>query len=743
MKFCLQTVAIAPLALAILSSSALAQPAPNGESLFAGDCDDGAVLDAASSEPSSRDKIMAAAGQGSDFVDPVTERVFKGFSLQEAKSAGKGEFKSLCWSRLDGIWSEEMSVSFDKSFKPSGWAGEQPSMIEFTHGTYTTPLYIVVEKSRDYDHEIILRSALGPGQPVRFTSNDGQKISDVLSDYKKNKIYKSDPINGRSETLTLDVSYSGFIRLRIGDRRFQRPRLDVSADERARQESSRNFFGADHNPKNLIAGRQGYDVTIQDPNAFLDNGPIGEVFAEPGDRDYQMAERLTVPIGLKLIPIGRAGTVYYDRLMASEEELQESTSSSFGFNVGVTVPVGGKNKKGDDQPESGGGDAAAKKIGASYGAEHASKEFEAMQSSHAVSSFVGYQRNKNYALVRDFPFTRLSSDFIDAVHDTLTEPPGATKYRQLIKRFGTHYPYAVTYGSAGFINTRVTEEAFSNNYSSFKQDSESGGLEVPLVELSATKSSSKELTEGSTIKTKFGLTTFIAVGGNGSWDQSGFSAGDTPYPILMDLRPLDELLNPMNFPGEPEIYGKMRDDFREAINTYLEEKGAAISNQSLLADVAKIEKWSLEVFMLACDSAGGREVDQQAELGGTITINLIRNPAKISAPKQPLTVVKSSLNAPLNLNCKRGRRNIANKSEIFSGTHSQIQGLLFAANADMMEYDYADFLDPDDTVKGRSPYFRVPDSNKYPVGAVVPGSWRLPHSDGAIIGLHWRFRRLE
>ena len=104
-------------------------------------------------------------------------------------------------------------------------------------------------------------------------------------------------------------------------------------------------------------------------------------------------------------------------------------------------------------------------------------------------------------------------------------------------------------------------------------------------------------------------TTFVAVGGNGSWDQNGYSAGDDNYPILLDLRPISDLLNPMNFPGQPDIYVTVRKNLEAATRRYLasfiSDPEQAIQSVSWLPEVKPepIEVWRVYVRKIWCAGA--------------------------------------------------------------------------------------------------------------------------------------------
>jgi hypothetical protein len=112
--------------------------------------------------------------------------------------------------------------------------------------------------------------------------------------------------------------------------------------------------------------------------------------------------------------------------------------------------------------------------------------------------------------------------------------------------------------------------------------------------------------------------TFVAVGGNGSWDQAGYSAGEDHYPILLDLRPISELLNPMNFPGQPEVYVTVRKNLQVAIERYLAAFPAEnpISTEDWTAGIEPAapptvvpeEKWYVYVRQIWCGGIGSGRI---------------------------------------------------------------------------------------------------------------------------------------
>ena len=547
----------------LASSLQAATPAPGQTTdLFLG-CDDAQVLTRPQSSP--REKIYAAARK----VDPVSKRVFQSYSMAEANGVDVPEYRDLCWSRLDGVWREQLRVSFDHAVVPNGWTGETPSMREFAHGTYTSPSYLVVEPASSYTEGIRLKDGLDARDVIEYRSSDGIAVADVLAGKATRKLYRGRDSDGRATELAIDVTRSGYVRLHWDSRVFLRPRPGISKAAREQQVATTDLFAIAYNPKNTRAIRQGYDVTTQNPNRFLDNGGKLDVFSPAEPRDYYVREQNTVPLGLLLIEEGSQGTVFFERLQASESDFQESSESSFGFNVGLGTP----KARGEN-------DAEGKRLGASAGYSFSKQSFSSLKESDSISSITGYQRFKKFALVRDHAFSRLSSEFIDAVADATR----TGSFQRVIETFGTHYSYAATYGAAGQLTTRVTERTLAQTWGSFEKDDKSGGLKLGPLDFSGNITSAENLRQGNSNTNRFGKTTFSAVGGNGSWNESGFVAGDTPYPILMDMRPLYELLSPMHFPGEPEIYLGARAQLTQAITDYMAARAALLSRDSLIQD---------------------------------------------------------------------------------------------------------------------------------------------------------------
>lgn len=709
------------------SASAQTQADRAGTEMFTG-CSDGRILDRPNVAP--RDTIMSAAGRS----EPKSTLIFKSFSLDEAAGVEADEFEGECWSRLDGLWREQMRVSFDSSVAPEGWAALSPDLMNLAHGMYTMPVYIHVSDA-DGGNMLTLRSALGSGEPVLYRSADSILLEDVFAGDARSKTYKTEGFGQGAPRLVFDVSQSGYMRLKLGDRTFIRPKPEISEVARGDQVASSDLFAIAYNPKNLRANRQGYDVTRQDPNNFLDNGGLLDVFAPSLPRDYYVAEQMTVPLGLSLIPEGnKQGMVYFETLISSEYEYQQATQTSFGVNAGLTGKKGG--------PE---GQKRYDPVSASVGYNNAREQSSSMKSKNSVATMNAYQRSKRYALVRDHAYSDLSDTFVDAIVDAYD----TGNYLRVIETFGTHYPYAVTYGTAGRLRTFMTERTFAENQRSFRQNSASGGFSIGPLEAKASYDSSRELSSSNSVTNKYGETVFTAVGGNGSWDQNGFSAGDAPFPILTDMRTLDGLLSPIYFPDKPEIYETARIQLAAAIDDYLRNR-PALSRDSRLASIRPLDEkqtYRIKLVNLECLRAGSWEgTNNPVQIHGVINIRFPRGSGVMGSEMKAYNTSFDENDDYAEITCPGGERVMRKEKAVreFTGTRAQLDQVSWQLHVNLWEWDWgADSWDGQEHIRNKpSGSFGVPNLN---VGQKDPMHWDVPPADPGMphLRINVEFERLS
>ncbi|MEL7446692.1 MAG: MAC/perforin domain-containing protein [Pseudomonadota bacterium] len=499
-----------------------------------------------------------------------------------------------CRFRLDGVWIEDLPLALDQSVTIEGFEEESGGNLDksLLHGTFVTPQILLMETSDD-GTEVSIRRADEEGNAVAARSADDVSLNEVFRPGGERKRFElSGEIAGESGEMSLDVTRTGRVRIRIGDTNYYRPQATAFGND----VDINDPWMIERNLDNLDASLKGYDAYAQDASQLNEN-PKGRVFDAANAEDFAVVEKRTVPLGLKLVPEGAQGTVFKSSLIRTQREYQDTVRTSFGMKVGFE------------------GENAAGGIGADY----TESRTDGMAEGEAYSHASGFARHKLYALVLDRPFARLSDEFVDAVEDARRYG----RYDELIERFGTHYPYAVTYGSGATMSLEFSEQTVSQWGSNMQEVNAQAGVAIGGFGVSV---NGGRYTESNESNERFESHTdkyFKAVGGTGSFSEEGHSTGPTPYPILADLRPLHELLNPLNFPGEVEVYTEVRERLQQEIASYLAQFGQE------LTDVAPVltEQYTVTPRELYCakPSKGlpaGFETNPQHLIDGGMTIRV-------------------------------------------------------------------------------------------------------------------------
>lgn len=486
------------------------------------------------------------------------------FSIDEAEAQGDKAVVDACWRRLDGVWRADDVITLDPAVDPQDWAADNPALRDLSHGNYTRPQHVIVSAPDDPERALVVADVFNPEAVVTFVAADALTFDQVLVRGGARKRYVAQAGTGRANPigseLFVDVTRSGQVRIEIGRRQFYRPRSNVAKSNQELPTS--DVFLISYNLENMTASRRGYDVIQQDAFFFLNN-PKREVFAPVDPRRYTIDEKRIVPLGLTLIQEPVQGMVYRNTLETSEEAVQTTAARSFGQNVSFSTPAF----------DLGPAKIAENKVWAGY--KSAQEESRALSQRRQVARATAFSRSKLYTLVIDHPYAVLSDSFVTAIDDALRRGKREPDlYRRIIERFGTHYPYAVTYGAAAKVTRTLDEESYLETFGNRRESEKSGGAAIFGVagEFSLGKMTGRSTSNAGTF-VKEGAS-FVAVGGNGSWNESGFAPGQTPYPILLDLRPLHELLSPLTFPGEPEIYVGVRERLKQEIALYLFQNSA-------------------------------------------------------------------------------------------------------------------------------------------------------------------------
>ncbi|MEP3051014.1 MAG: MAC/perforin domain-containing protein [Erythrobacter sp.] len=570
-----------------------------------------------------------------------------------------------CRFRLDGVWREDMVVGLDDSFMPDVFGGSENRSLDarLSHATMTTPNLLLIEASDD-GQELKIRRATGDGTWTIARATDDTAMTDVMRIQGDLKSYR---IEGREladiapdGNVTVDVDRVGFVRIRLGQTNFMRPKPNV-AQEPLTQSDDAWMIG--FNLLNLASTRKGYDVYRQDMWDLSQRHELQDVFAAADPTEYSVVEARTVPLGYKYITENVQGSFTSSSLIRTEAQYQRTVGWSAGGQVS-----GGQN------PISG---EAVHAVGGSYG----ESQTTGMRSAKATSIMLGMARHKTYTIVLDQPFTRLSDGFVAAVEDARRHG----RYDELISKFGTHYPYAVTYGSAAMAVNEFSEETISNWSAEGNEVTANAKTAIKGVNIEVSGSRYESNETSNEFFEQASYSTFQAVGGTGSYDQNGHATGSVPAPILADLRPLHELLNPLNFPGEPEVYTEVRENLRAAIEAYLAANARVPSN--ITPEMPR--KFRLEPQTIACSSDGS---EARVELEGNIDFGVVAQGAQTLGQEMHVANWARDRGGRLKLNCRRnGSANLPEydrKSITVEGSLRDLVGMSFAYQGPLEEMDF-------------------------------------------------------
>lgn len=658
-----------------------------------------------------------------------TGRVFANVGTESQVNAPASDPADECWSRIDGLWVERGArPSFDKDFRAAGWGGgaDTPELRALTHGVYTQPGYLVIEKSGDLDRQLIVGQPFLSSRKATFTSSDQYALGETLMRRGPAKRYRSSrSMRGLGRDLSVRVASNGVAVLELGGRQFVRPKPQLSKDQRAAQPPMQDAFNRGDNIQYTDVLAQGFDVTSQNPNRFGDNNK-DFVFAKKKATDYYTKDRKIVPIDMSLDLLSDQGSIYFSSAVSSATEIQSAYASSFGVSVQAGISGSASNK----------GQTRSVNLEASvgYGSSFSSSQFSSLQSRKSVSQAIGFSRQKQFALIRDHAQSELDGFFRDAVVSAVE----SGDFRQIIRRYGTHYPYATTFGSSGQVRSTATDEGYREIVKESSSDSKSGGANLLIVQANVNSSNSSQSGSSFETNTQYGTAFFDAVGGNGSWNESGFAAGQSAYPILTDMRPLDELLNPMNFPGQPMIYNQGRRTLAAKIDDYLSRAGRRVSDRSLLPEIIPTQRWTIRALSVACHRAGSLEGNSdRIQLQGQMRLDVNYPSTKSRIVFSPGTGQKYR-----GMFCN-GRNYTANdpKRFVLEGTPAELARAAYQIRTNFDEADFGSPIKalrvrvqgglaqkawPDKIYQGSSRWFSLPDESELNASGRLVRTYGVP-----------------
>ena len=141
-------------------------------------------------------------------------------------------------------------------------------------------------------------------------------------------------------------------------------------------------------------------------------------------------------------------------------------------------------------------------------------------------------------------------------------------YEDFIGAFGTHYPYAVTFGGRGILQMEMDKTTYNKLVGQDVSIQNNVNAQIKMV------SGGAGFAEGESVSSSFKEGDELPARQlpvdrrNGGLRQGGWNVTDRVAPIYLDLRPIDELLAPPFF-RDSTIITEVRRDLREAVLAYL------------------------------------------------------------------------------------------------------------------------------------------------------------------------------
>jgi hypothetical protein len=370
----------------------------------------------------------------------------------------------------------------------------------------------------------------------------------------------------------------------------------------------------------------GYDAASMsafDPNP----GRMAAIFAESGRFQYHLSSVRSKAVndGLLMQSITNGHSEKTQTILTSESEVADTLSRSFAADINIRgVKAGGK---------------------------YATTQARSL--SRSANSMIGFAtaQYNDFALMLDRPNAFLTDGFTLAARKLYQENDASVRTRlatDMINRFGTHFPQAVIFGGMGTLMTEISAESYAAKRERSESFSATVGVEIPGRipgqgggQPGAGSGGNAEFTQARTNTNNSGNSSSLDTaswrsrGGGGSLNAEGWNVGEgNSVPIYYDLRPLDELVEPIIMSKvipAGELYDVARASVaRRALKTAIETHFAQFPLPSTVSNKRALFK--LTITGLSCDSAGGDALaGNSLFLGqGAESINRIQLMGKLS-----------------------------------------------------------------------------------------------------------------
>ncbi|MEO8627847.1 MAG: MAC/perforin domain-containing protein [Betaproteobacteria bacterium] len=445
---------------------------------------------------------------------------------------------------IRGVWrlrNSDQAVAPDKL--------DVPGVDPFFHGSYEADPYLLVEPGENGVLRLIsdgmFRANLTPvaGRDAAYSVvPDGatESIATLLS--------KDSRCGVRPRCLVFaDVKDASSLRAGVEDVYVPMVKKVPPDDPDKRLQIYRDMFTPI--PSNFGLVRICYDLTKMSPDNFQLTGCEQYLFDEPDalSLDYEKVafpgkhENTAVPYGWTYVSAVMAEGKNNSHIFESGRELADTQQQTIGFKIGANIgPV---------------------EMSAHY-SKTTKDRVENMYAKDLTYSQFDFLKTE-YALILDKSNVKLSEAFRAAVRDLKV----TRDFDYFLSQFGTHYAYASTFGARGqrFMTMNKDQVVTLHETGTDITAGASVGLGVPGEGgVSVGVDGESAQTHLDKMRKILGAEneSFYCVGGTDC--QSGVPNGDAVVPVLLDLRPISDLLGPP-FYDDDAVLSDLRPALAKAI----------------------------------------------------------------------------------------------------------------------------------------------------------------------------------
>jgi hypothetical protein len=379
-----------------------------------------------------------------------------------------------------------------------------------------------------------------------------------------------------------------------------------------------NSFERSYLVKYFTANCRAFNIAAMNPEIYYEDSSTGTqqpIFAYPGKGDYRNTPNTkfkAVPNFFHLVSLNETAIARESTLLTTVDEYAAMYSLRIGASIGVPGQPG-----------------AASLCNFSANAAF-NKQTQNTVSKSGMSVFTeGHVRT--YALVMDKAHIKLNPEFIKDCKLLLDKQRDQSAWDSMIAKWGTHYPYAVTYGGLISYEHEMNEENF-RNMTSYGIDVETASsMSVPgMVEASRNVGFGTEQTEVFEKNTRSESSKVRVIGENKSLSTNPdnlFASFEEPVPIFMDLRPMYELLSPTYF-DDPRVYHGLRQEMKKRHDHYQKLMAAKRERGEPVTAVAEAKTRVSETFEIVATTLSTGNSYEDPEYSGALDLT-----AEIRVPK--------------------------------------------------------------------------------------------------------------